>query len=120
MIAVTSSMVLTLFNMLSLQKAETSARAKLLLADSLADAAVEHALAKLIAQRDYEGSETIALDKSRIYRLQVARDDKQGLLFVTGEAVVQGAAGEQPTQRSLSRTFTLEQLDKRRAAVGLR
>lgn len=55
-VAISSSIVLTLFNILRLQTAETLARQQLVVASALVDAAHEHALAVLIDQPSFRGT----------------------------------------------------------------
>ncbi len=55
-IAVTSTAVLTLFNMLRLQTAESAARRQLTVASSVTDAGIEHAIAILLDNPTFRGS----------------------------------------------------------------
>lgn len=55
-VAVSSCIVLTLFNMLSLQSAESRARRQIVASSSIMDAGVEHAIAILIDNPAFRGS----------------------------------------------------------------
>ncbi len=113
-VGVTSSIVLTLFNALRLQTAESRARREIIANHALADGALEHALAILIDQPKFEGKVgfQVPLDPSRGYTLVV--EQAGGDVNVT--AYVQSGANTQLVQRLL----TEAELANRRGALGLK
>ena len=113
-VAISSSIVLTLFNMLRLQTAESAARRQQVVAASLVEASLEHAIAVLIDRPDFRGTlGPIAVPEhpERVYSVSIA--DASGNIALT----VNCRAGR--TVRTFARQISPSQLANRRAALGL-
>jgi type II secretory pathway component PulK len=113
-VAVTSSIVLTLFQALRLQTAESTARRQIVINQALADGAFEHAVAILLDNPSFVGQTTVRLPAAPTasYRLDVQQDGTN--IFIS--ANLQSGA----TSSQLSRTVPLAALQQRRQNLGLR
>lgn len=113
-IAVSSSIVLTLFNMLRLQTAEFRARRQLTVANLLVDAAREHAVSVLIDQPTFRGPigpVSIPQQPGNQYYIEISDASGDMLLTVVGSADKSSTSG--------TYLITAAALAKRRAAIGL-
>ncbi len=112
-VAVTSSIVLTLFHSIRLQTAESLARRQIVVKNSLADAAFEHALATLIDNPNFSGTLNFAVpnERNRGYTLAVQP--------VSGDHQITAVLRVAATNTTVSRLITAKQLDQRRKTLGL-
>ncbi len=113
-VAVTSSIVLTLFTSVRLQTAESHARRTIVIRNSLADAAFEHAIAILIDDSKFKGKLEFAVpnDKTRSYVLAIQP--------VSGDFQVSADLSVGGVNTQITRLITSKDLDKRRKMLKLK
>lgn len=113
-IAVSSSIVLTLFNILRLQTAESRARRQVAMAHALADAAGETAIAVLVDQPTFRGSlgpYQVPSQPTHFYSAEIVDD--------SGDIQVRATGTADACVQTWSRAVTASSLDDRRATLGL-
>jgi hypothetical protein len=113
-IAVTSSIVLTLFQALRLQTTESTARRQVVINQALADGAFEHALAILLDNPSFMGQVdvNVSTQPPANYRLDVQQNGTN--IFISA-SLSSGATSSQ-----LSRNIPLAALQQRRQNLGLK
>ena len=113
-VAVTSSIVLTLFQALRLQTAESQGRRQIVINNSLAEGAFEHALAILLENPNYIDKKTyqVPTSPSHSYTLDIQQDSQN--ILVTA-ALKAGASNT-----FFSRTYSKADLKQRRLELGLK
>lgn len=113
-VAVTSSIVLTLFQALRLQTAESTARRQIVINRALADGAFEHALAILLDNPNFVGQMTVRVPNAPTasYRLDVQQDGTQVFISASLQSGVNGS--------QMSRSVPLAAIQQRRQNLGLR
>lgn len=112
-VAVSSSIVLTLFNVLRLQTAESTARRQLVVASGLADGAREHAIALLIDNPNLSGSAgpfAVPDDPGRSYQLNFQQ--------ISGGVRISTSLTAGSSTQASQFEITDSQLSDRRRAVG--
>lgn len=114
-VAISSCIVLTLFNMLSMQTAESRARRQIVASSSIMDAGVEHAVAILMDRPTFRGNagtfRVPALGTSAAYTIDIV--DNSGDAVVT----VRCQVGASTNTRSIN--ITAAQIAQRKSEAGV-
>lgn len=113
-VAISSGIVLTLFNVLRVQTAESLARRTMTANISLGEAGVEHAVAVLLDQPNFRGNLgpfTVPTHPDRSYTIS--------LVDVSGDVAIAVNSRVGTSQAATARLITSAALTNRRAALGL-
>lgn len=112
-VGVSSSVVLTLFNIVRLQTAEATARRQLVVNQSLANGAFEHALAILLDQPTFTGTFNVVLPVVAGQSYSVDIQQSGANVIISANLQAGGVVS------FMSRTIALADLQQRRINLGL-
>ncbi|MEZ6136914.1 MAG: hypothetical protein R3C53_18620 [Pirellulaceae bacterium] len=113
-VGVSSAIVLSLFQVVRLQTAEATARRQQVIAESLSDAGVEHAIAVLLDQPSFRGTIGPVVppnDPQRSYTIR--------MIDVSGDVQVDVLAQAGNSRAAMSKLIPASKLSERRARLSL-